>query len=70
MASRFVDIYIIQFDCQSSKLTKAAALMDGDRFPTDVLSEIHRRLPPMSGRRRLRLVCQHWWDTIDDCDNL
>ncbi|BAT17216.1 Os12g0494500 [Oryza sativa Japonica Group] len=43
--------------------------MDGDRYPVDVLTEILRRLPPISGRRCLCLVCRHWQDTIDDRDN-
>ena len=34
-------------------------------FPTDVLADIVQRLPP-SARHRVRLVCQHWRDVVDD----
>jgi F-box interacting protein len=34
--------------------------------PTDVLAEILRRLLPNS-RRRCRLVCRQWRDTVDEC---
>jgi F-box interacting protein len=33
-------------------------------FPADVLAEILQRLPP-SSRRRSRLVCRRWRDTVD-----
>jgi hypothetical protein len=34
------------------------------RFPTDVLVEILRRLPPNT-RRRFRLVCRRWRKLVD-----
>ncbi|TVU05403.1 hypothetical protein EJB05_48564, partial [Eragrostis curvula] len=37
----------------------------GSDFPTDAFAEILRRLPP-SSRRRLRLVCRHWREVIDE----
>ncbi|CAM0949185.1 unnamed protein product [Alopecurus aequalis] len=36
-----------------------------DDFPTDTLVEILRRLPP-NYRRRSRLVCRQWRDTVDE----
>ena len=36
-----------------------------DGIPADVFVEILQRLPP-SPRRRLRLVCRHWHDVIDE----
>ena len=40
----------------------------GDVVPTDVLWEILRRLPQISGRRRLRLVCRRWRDVVDEVE--
>ncbi|TVU05400.1 hypothetical protein EJB05_48561, partial [Eragrostis curvula] len=37
----------------------------GSDFPTDAFAEILLRLPP-SSRRRLRLVCRHWREVIDE----
>uniref|UniRef100_A0A0D9XZG7 F-box domain-containing protein n=1 Tax=Leersia perrieri TaxID=77586 RepID=A0A0D9XZG7_9ORYZ len=36
--------------------------------PDDPLIEIILRLPPISGRRRVRLVCRRWRDAVDDND--
>ena len=38
---------------------------DGIPFPADVFSETLRRIP-LCPRRRLRLVCRHWHDVIDE----
>lgn len=41
-------------------------MSDGwDGIPADVFSEILRRMP-LCPRRRLRLVCRHWHDVIDE----
>ncbi|TVU05354.1 hypothetical protein EJB05_48513, partial [Eragrostis curvula] len=41
--------------------------MDGQiwNLPTDAFAEILLRLPP-SARRRVRLVCRHWRDVVDE----
>ncbi|BAT17213.1 Os12g0493566 [Oryza sativa Japonica Group] len=52
--------------------TPAPATDDDDRWGdvvlTDVLWEILRRLPQISGRRRLRLVCRRWRDVVDEVE--
>lgn len=47
------------------------AAVDDDRWedlPMDLLTEILLRLPPISGRRRVRLVCSRWRDAVDELE--
>ncbi|EAZ20535.1 hypothetical protein OsJ_36146 [Oryza sativa Japonica Group] len=47
------------------------AAVDDDRWedlPTDLLTEILLCLPPISGRRRVRLVCSRWRDAVDELE--
>lgn len=47
------------------------AAVDDDRWedlPVDLLTEILLRLPPISGRRRVRLVCSRWRDAVDELE--
>ncbi|EEE53242.1 hypothetical protein OsJ_36149 [Oryza sativa Japonica Group] len=47
--------------------------MDGDddrwgHVHRDIFGEILKRLPPISGRRRIRLVCRRWRDGVDEME--
>ncbi|KAL6661205.1 hypothetical protein ACP70R_000589 [Stipagrostis hirtigluma subsp. patula] len=50
---------------RSESKDKAMATADGWNLPTDAFVEVLLLLPP-SKRRRLRLVCRHWRDVIDE----
>uniref|UniRef100_I1R6I0 F-box domain-containing protein n=1 Tax=Oryza glaberrima TaxID=4538 RepID=I1R6I0_ORYGL len=47
--------------------------MDGDddrwgHVHRDIFGEILKRLPPISGRRRIRLICRRWRDGVDEME--